>query len=332
MIVRLSSLKVILFCGLVPLLFVSCSEDEKMINDAQVRREKRKQEQKEKQQREELAIQLEKEKQIELAKLAEEEAKAKLLKENLLLAEQEAKQKIAEEEEEERVRQEAILKRQHQQQLACQNYVNTEYDELVLIDGKVLKAAQVSAAGPVKVSFIHSNGVSRVRYSNLPKEIGEACLYNLELEQLELERIEAVEKARIEKLATSVNQSRTQISKREKGESIFKRTPSRKTKVNKTPKVAIRSSGGVSSKVVRTYRKYYSPHGREYHFKDLVIMAKANTKAYLYFNGRKVKTLEPNKLTRFEGTSKIKGKYTVTLKDEKGKVLDSESDSRKSGL
>ena len=61
-------------------------------------------------------------------------------------------------------------------------------------------------------------------------------------------------------------------------------------------------------------------------------MAKANTKAYLYFNGRKVKTLEPNKLARFEGTSKIKGKYTVTLKDEKGKVLDSESDSRKSGL
>jgi len=331
MIVWLSSLKVILFCGLVPLLLVSCSEDEKMINDAQVRREKRKQEQKEKQQREELAIQLEKEKQIKLAKLAEEEAKAKLLKEKLLLAEQEAKQKIAEEEE--RVRQEAILKRQHQQQLACQNYVNTKYDELVLIDGKVLKAAQVSAAGPVKVSFVHSNGVSRVRYSNLPKEIGETCLYNLELEQLELERIEAVEKARIEKLAaTSVNQSRTQISKREKGESIFKRTPSRKTQVDKTPKVAIRSSGRVSSKVVRAYRKYYSPHGREYHFKDLVIMAKANTKAYLYFNGRKVKTLEPNKLARFEGTSKIKGKYTVTLKDEKGKVLDSESDSRKSGL
>lgn len=83
--------------------------------------------------------------------------------------------------------------------MAQAKFKKTKYDELTLLDGKVLKSVVVTAVNPSKVSLMHQNGVKNVRYSNLPKEIGEVCLYDEELELIYLEEQEIVKQVKLER-------------------------------------------------------------------------------------------------------------------------------------
>ena len=139
---------------------------------------------------------------IELQKNEEEkqkqEAEAKkkaeeLAKEMAILAE---KKRI---EDEARAKQEAmdaeiarlkdIEDRQEAQKLAFKNYKGTEYDELKLLNGQILTNVKVSKATPIKVTFLHNDGVANVKYKDLPSDIRKACNFDEELMNLELEKI-----------------------------------------------------------------------------------------------------------------------------------------------
>jgi len=309
----------ILFCATIPFLAISCSEKDD--DDAQNRKEQRElQAKRDKKKQEERESLLEKEKQIELAKLKAEEkaAKAKLLKEQEA---QEAEQKIADEKES--LRQEDILRRQKIQKAACDGYVNTKYAELVLLDGKVLKSAKVTDANPVKVTFLHQNGVARVNYFNLPEEIRLICKYNKELESLELAKRKAIKK---ERKASLASRPRPTAYKSKTNDSVSKARPSykRETKSkNANKEKVVRPKGNLSVRVVATQKRG----------KTIEVIAKSNVDATLYLNNYKtpiqyqVKANKPYRHTWL----RVGVKYEVKL-TANGKILDKESSGRKSGL
>ena len=308
------------------ILIVSCKKSgdaEGEVNYEQLRMEKEKLEL-------ERDLMLAKEKELAEAKqrAIEQAEKAKLLEEKLLRQKEDEQRKIADEKE--RVRLLDVAKRQQDQKVAFDGYINTKYDELELLDGKLLKSAKVTGASPVKVTFMHQNGVMRVEYSNLPEEIREICMYDVELEQIELAQIELEEKLAREKkmkvIADRASESgsssqKNTVENRKQSTASRPATPKVSEKES-TPKV-VTPRGKLSIRVVGSGRG-----GKTIH-----VVAKSNVDAVLYLNDWyhpyrfHVKANEPyTHIWR-----NVNNKYSVKL-TAKGRILDQESSNRKSGL
>jgi len=89
----------------------------------------------------------------------------------------------------EKAHQEDIKNRQAAQKEAFKKFEGTKYDELSLLNGRILTEVIVSKISPVKVTFLHKDGVANVKYKDIPSEIRKACNFDEELMQLELERL-----------------------------------------------------------------------------------------------------------------------------------------------
>ena len=252
----------------------------------------------------------------------EQAERAKFLQEELIKQEDEAKQKIFDEKE--RLRLLSIAKRQQEQKVAFDSYINTKYDVLELLDGKLLKSVKVTAVSPINVTFMHQNGVARVEYSNLPEDIREVCMYDVELEHIELARqIKLDESRRAEKLAKKAEMD-TSAQQRLSGNysssaGVVKEIPAVKVK----PKVF--AKGGITVRLIRS--KYYH---RSYISRTYEVIAKSNVDAYLSGSSgyRPVKAGVPYRTT-FTTSSSFE--VRLVAKDSR-KVLDRETHSRKSGL
>ena len=272
----------------------------------------------------------EKKAQKEAEQKAESEAKALEAKIALEkeMAEKEAKQAI--EDEKERVRQEEISKRQKKQEMAQAKFKKTKYDELTLLDGKVLKSVVVTAVNPSKVSLMHQNGVKNVRYSNLPKEIGEVCLYDEELELIYLEEQEIIKQAKLER-----DQKVAMMIKEKKEAQKAEREAAKKQSSKKRPSYSaakekvevVNPRGDIRVKVVASRK------GR----KTVSVVAKSNVDAYLtlndwvyhrYYKERVTANVLYNHTWRDVGN-----KYEIKLISKKdGRILGQEAWNRKSGL
>jgi len=124
------------------------------------------------------------------AKLAEEEAKKQaMLAEEARIENEKREKQLAMEREE--ARKQDLANRVEAQKQAFKDFRGTEFDELHLLNGKVLVGVKVSKATPIKVTFLHKDGVANVKYKDLPTEIREACKFDEELKQIELDRINA---------------------------------------------------------------------------------------------------------------------------------------------
>ncbi|MFT5905288.1 MAG: hypothetical protein ACI9E1_000884 [Cryomorphaceae bacterium] len=315
---------ILLLCGAFPFLVVSCSEKE---DDAQLKKEQREALARleiKKQEKRELL--LEKEQNLKLANIKAEEdaAKAKFLKEQLIIENREAEQKLADEKES--LRQQDILRRQDNQKLACDKYVNTKYAELVLLDGRVLKSAQVTRATPMKVTFVHKSGVARVEYSNLPKEIRLTCKYNEELEALELENLKLEEDKRAKRkrlaprpseiLETSNQDNYASKSKPSYRAPIKVQRPVEKKLIKPRGKLSVRTIGSTKGG------------------KTIEVIAISNVDATLYLNDYRssYREYQVKANVKYSHTwSNVNVKYVVKL-TANGKILDKESSGRKSGL
>ena len=271
-----------------------------------------------------------KEKELKLAeeKAAEEAEKAKLLKEKLDKEKLEEAQKIAEEED--RVKQQEILKRQGEQKRAIKEYIGMKYDELKLEDGRVLESVKVTNANAVGVSFMHRQGVARVEYDKLPEEIREACMYDEELAKLEKERQQVLEEERKKEIvARSMSKKNAAKSKSSTAGRVDSRSSASKSSVKPSePKKPIKPKGILSVRVVGTGKLG----------KKVQISAKTNVPATItldgvYQNGYYVtKTYSVTAMKTYTTVvSNVKSKYFASLKGG-GKLLDEESSGSKSGL
>ena len=126
----------------------------------------------------------------EAARIAEEEAKKQAILDEAARIENEKREKqLAIEREAARLKD--LADRTEAQKQAFKKYRGTRYDELRLLNGKVLTGVMVSSVTPVKVTFVHEDGVSNVKFKDLPTEVREACNFDEELRQIELDRISA---------------------------------------------------------------------------------------------------------------------------------------------
>jgi len=221
--------------------------------------------------------------------------------------------------EKERLEQEAIITALRIKQKAARElYVGTKYESLT-VEGKEYKSLVVTKANDSHVSFMHSTGVANIKYTDLSEDIRKACVYD--------ERTILEEKPQV---------TRRPVAKVEKKKKAGKKASSAAAKKAPTkapePKKKAPNHGGIKTRVVRMYQKYFPEYNRKFHVKDLSVAVRANTEAKLYFNGSMVMNIPANKTMTFNGTSLPKGKYKLELKDTKGKTLDTETDGRKSGL
>ena len=252
------------------------------------------------------------------------------------MAEQErAEQERAEKEraEKEQKYQEDIAKRLNAQKIACDKFVNTKFDKLVLLDGKVLNAVSVTAANPSKVSLMHQNGVKNVKYSNLPEKFGVACLYDQELDLVYQEKMVVAEQAKMERakkqaiLVREAKEAKAAAKAEELAKKSSSRTKSNHNSRKSTETEVVNPIGHIKVKVVA------SSKGR----KTVSVTAKPNVDGVLrlhdwvyhrYYNVP-VKAGELyNKVW-----SNVGNRYEITLlTKDKSKVLDKETWNRKSGL
>ena len=321
-------LSIILFCTLFSCIIAGCSKKddnatkEQKLKDIQALKELHiREKQLEQKERE---LKLKNEQHLELAKLkAKEEAEnAKLIEENLLQEAQEKEKKIAHEKE--RIKQLEIARRQQIQIAACNEFVNTKYEELLLIDGKKLKSAVVTAANPVTVSFIHQDGVANVGYLNLPKEIRVACMYDKELEEIELVNREELKRER----STSANSGY---------QAAFDPSKNNDSESSRSPIVRLEENSNAANldkvakpKGVLSVRVVASARGN----KTIEVIAHSNVDAILYLNDFRYHnyTHQVSANQKYTHTwTNVNVKYDVRL-EANGKVLDRESSRSKSGL
>jgi len=239
---------------------VSCFEKEETVDIAELRkqemREARAAARAERKAEKLAALKLEQEQaELETLRLKEEEMAA-LAK---LQAEAEMNALAAKKEKE---RQAEIAARQMEQKIACNRYIGTQYDEFKLKSGRVLKSVSVSAANATTVSFMHSGGVATVKYDDLPEEIGVACKYDPELEQIMLEE----ERKNKKKFS---NSSQLSSSNQVRKTNYKKSTNSSK---QSAPKKAVIPRGNIVVKVV----------GVRYGNKDIKVTGVANVDSTLY--------------------------------------------------
>lgn len=308
-----------------PLTIVSCSVEK----DEETKEEKERKEllaTEKRLKKEARELELAKKKELQKAEqLAEEEAmQAKLLEEELLKKQQEEEQRVAEEKE--RLRLEEIAKRQEVQEVAIEEYLGTKYEELKLENGRVLKSVKVTSANPIGVSFMHSGGVARVEYSELPSEIREACMYDEELATIAVEREQAM---KVERQKAMIARSKLKKENDVKKASSTTRSTASRSKVEaKEPEKEVRPRGILSVRVVGSARLG----------KRVEMRAKTNVNASITLDGvyeygvYVTKTYSvPAKKSFSIVVSNVKSKYIATLNGG-GKILDQESSGSKSGL
>jgi len=257
-----------------------------------------------------------------LIKQLEEE---KILEEKILRAKVEAELKAKEEA--------RLALKLMEQKKACAKFVNTEFEELKLLNGRTLESAVVTAADSIKVTFMHSSGVAKIEYAELPKEICDVCKFDVELMELELKRRQAEEDEKLRKIqerrlaaresgAKNASRPVTQSRKTTKNPA----STSRKTHSTKTEKKKIIPNGRLSVRVTSVSRGN----------KTILVTAKTNVDAILYLNDWYYHRYYKYSVTAgqvYQHTwSNVGSKYEVKLVDKKGKLLDSESHSRKTGL
>ncbi len=267
------------------------------------------------------------EKEQEEAKLKEKEAElaaieaAEKLKELEKLKMQQELDRIAAEKETKRL--EEIKQRQAAQERARDLYVGTKYDRLELLNGKILQSAVATKASAAQITYMHKNGVANVKYSNLPKEIAEKCRYDPELELIAAEEKKALQK-KMQEARKIADENKPKAS----NFSTAKRTvkPQSPKKVEEEKKKAITPRGRLSVKVVG-----YGKGG-----KTINVEARANVDATLYLNDlhdyrRYVYEVKAG-VTYSHVWRRVSTTYEAKLVSKSGKVLDVESDKRKSGL
>ena len=326
--------KVCKFIGfvIISLYLSSCSKKDVSANEAELKMKLELEQMKAKQKA--LEAKLAKE---ESEKKAEKEAKEAVAKAEALeaklaaereMAEKKLAEKLAIEAEKERVKQEKIKARQLTQKAAHSKYVKTTYESLTLLDGKVLKKVVVTAANPEKVSLMHYGGVKNVKYSNLPKEIGEACLYDEELEQIYL-----AEKAIATANQNERDKKRVEMQKAEK----LAKAEAKAAKLAKARQYGARESSKKAAPVKPKGQLRVKVVATRKGSKTIELVAKSNVDAILVLNDWIY-----HRTHRFQVTAgqvynhtwnRVSNKYEVQLLAKEGKaVLAKETWNRKSGL
>lgn len=253
----------------------------------------------------------------ELAKQAEMLA-AKLLQEK-----QEKEQQLAADLEAKRLAD--IASRQEAQKMAFEKFIGTEYDELVLETGKTLRSAKATKADPIKVTFVHRDGVSYVKYKDLPEEICILCKFDEELTALELERINPVDLKPTESLEESAEANAKKA--KEKSEDFSKASNEHSiTPETKASEHVAQLKGHLLVKVVASQKG----------FKTIQIEAKADVDAKLHlhdlFYHRDYKYDVKAGQTYNHKWRNVGDKYEIKLvANDTGKILGFENHSNKNG-
>ena len=275
------------------------------------------------------------------AEKKEAEQKAATLKAELAAEKEIAEKKLIEElakaAEAEKIKQEEIKRRQDIQSLALSKYVKTKYDELVLLDGKVLKSVEVRSANPSKVSLMHQSGVKSVKYSNLPPEIGEVCLYDEELEIIYLEEKAAAEVVKAERAKKKAMLLAEQKAAKAEAKAIAKAEAAKATRhyggtksSNSRPAEAapVKPKGNLRVQVVASRKGS----------KTIELKAKSNVDAilvlndWIYHRNRRRITVKADQ-TFSHTWSGVSNKYEVKLITKDSNIeLAKEAWNRKSGL
>ena len=217
-----------------------------------------------------------------------------------------------------------IEKRQREQQLAFRKYKHTRYSELKLKDGRVLKSAKVTNVTPVKVSFMHENGVAAVEYLNLPEEIRGACKYDDELEYIELTRQAKLHEQDIKlsrkKALAAAEKVKEQALAQHSTMEYSQKVPEVK------PKSKVRPWGNVTVRLVRS-RHYGSYHAT---YRTYEATVTSNVDAVLSgSNG--YDRISAGVAFRTTFTTWSRFSVRLVTKDT-GKLLDEETQSRRTGL
>lgn len=199
-----------------------------------------------------------------------------------------------------------------------------ELDSLALKNGDSFSKIKVLRADDIGLTISHRDGARRIKYNNLPKFIQDKCLYIGSTEPVpSAKNTKQITQPTPKALVTSQKLRPIQINKKiSNTHSSEKNPPSKKSQP---------AHGSITVSVKKTYSRYIRGYGKV-HFKQLRIVSKANTDASLYANGRRLATLKSNEQNEHFVESGYHGKYEIKLVGKNGKILDLETDQRKSGL
>ncbi len=289
----------------------------------------------------ELKMQAKRDLEVAQEKLIQEKAQKEL--EAAKLEEEALQQKLKEEKEEEEkiAAQIAEIKRkQALQKEAWGQFIGTEYEEIEVAEGKVLKKAKATEVRATHVTFVHSAGIANVKFKDLSGTIRRKCRYDPELAELAKEKSIELQKriqARLregQKSESAVSKNTTSVkSSRPSGNKITSTNGSNK----RTTEKAVRPSGSLKVRVVGVDTDgikdhYYRGKSRRDGTKKIIeIKAYANVDATVEVVGVSQFSISAKQGVKKE--VKLSGsKYTVILKDKKGNVLSTQKHNHKSGL
>jgi len=181
---------------------------------------------------------------------------------------------------------------------------------------------------------MHQGGVKNVKYSNLPQEIGEVCLYDEELELIYLEEkaiATAAKKERTKKLAEMAAEKKlaeaeakaeaaSKLAKERRSSSSRARVPAKKAE-------AVKPKGQLRVRVVASRRGS----------KTIELVAKSNVDAILILNDWIYRRTHRHQVTAGQvynhNWTGVSNKYEVKLMSKEGNVvMAKEAWNRKTGL
>lgn len=233
--------------------------------------------------------------------------------------------------------------------------IGEELGDFELPNGRRFEGASISKISDVGITIRHSSGSARISADDLPQKFRMRFMFDADLasKTLSIERDRA---SKIHSLADAAEREKKRISLEEtsiKSNNVAsqeseqrKITPTGQvtTRVVATGRAKIAASPedlktcvfvnitayditvGFSQYDARSYKEKFD------HLKKLKITASSNVKSELRLNGTKVATIAPGKASVIIAVAAGRNGYEVVLESMDGKVLDLETNLRKTGL
>jgi len=220
-----------------------------------------------------------------------------------------------------------LTRKQEEQQVAWDAYIGTKYDTLELKDGKILKEAKATEVRATHVTFVHSTGIANVQFKDLSYAIRRVCKYDPELAEHSAKKQAELQRQIKSRLAAAAARDAEEISNTETKTTYTAPSSTDNSTITAPNYDNVIPRGNVSIKTIGTRNNRNYRLGSS---KTIEASAISNVPAALTIGGISYE-LTPNiKLVRTH--TSYDGKYEVTLRDKKGRILDKESHNRKTGL
>jgi len=273
--------------------------------------------------------------------LTEAQLKAKIAKEklqaeaDLLALKIEEEKAAAERAAEEKLQAEVaeLKKKEEAQKIAWGSFIGTKYETLNLKNGKTLKDAKVTEVRATHVTFVHSSGIANVKFENLTYAIRRICKYDPKLAEVSRKKQIELQRNIKARMAAEKIAENDQLIASEKSAKRLKQFESTYKPVQGNSSTATNYDNVVPKGIVSVKTVAVSNNGSSRYngtSKTIQVTAISNVPATLTTNSGS-HTLTPN--VKFVTSFKTYyGKYSVTIRDKKGNILDQETHSRKTGL